>query len=99
MPLANDILAKIRRDFSGGEMLAVIDRLEGLQREDSELFSDRILRCILFVADGQLAVVDRAIGQARTDYRDLIVWAEYDGYLSGAAQGFVVTIWNSEVIP
>ncbi len=80
MALTDDILAKIRRDFSGGETLPVIDRLESLQREDSQLFCDRILRCIVFVAAGRLAVVEQAIEQARTDYRDLIVWAEYDGH-------------------
>jgi hypothetical protein len=80
MALTDDILAKIRRDFSGGEMLPVIDRLEGLQREDSELFCDRILRCIVFVAAGRQPIIEQAIEQARTDYRDLIVWAEYDGH-------------------
>lgn len=80
MALTDDILVKIRRDFSGVETLPVIDRLEGLQSEDSQLFSDRILRCIVFVAAGQLPVVEQAIEQARTDYRDLIVWAEYDGH-------------------
>jgi hypothetical protein len=78
--LANDILAKIRGDFSGGETILVIDRLESLQQEDGQLFSDRIIRCILFVAAGQLTVVEQAIKQARTDYRDLIIWAEYDGH-------------------
>ena len=80
MPLADDILARIRTDFSGGEMIAAIERLESLQREDSELFSDRILRCIVFVAAGKSAEVERAIAEAQADYRDLIVWAEYDGH-------------------
>ena len=79
MALTDDILAKIRRDFSGGEMLRAIDRLESLQREDSQLFCDRILRCIVFVAAGRLPVAEQAVEQARTDSRDLIVWAEYDG--------------------
>jgi hypothetical protein len=85
MPLADDILARVRRGFSGGETVAVIDQLEGLQREDCELFSNRILRCIVFVAAGKLAVMEQAIAQARVDYRDLIIWAEYDGHF-GAQQ-------------
>ena len=85
MPLADDILARIRTDFSGGEMIAAIERFESLQREDSELFSDRILRCIVFVAAGKSAVMERAIAEAQADYRDLIIWAEYDGHF-GAQQ-------------
>jgi hypothetical protein len=75
--LSEDILEKIRQDFSGGEMLSVIERLESLQRDDPQLFHDRIVRCIIFVSAGRINVVEQAIELARTDYRDLIVWAEY----------------------
>ena len=85
MALTDDVLVKIRRDFSGGEMLPMIQRLESLQGEDRQLFCDRILRCIVFVAAGRKPVAEQAIAQARIDYRDLIVWAEYDG-LFGAQQ-------------
>ena len=46
--------------------------------ENQELSVDRILRCIVFVANGELDLLDKAIELAKIDYRDLIVWAEYD---------------------
>jgi hypothetical protein len=78
MALADDVLVKIRRDFGEAEALQVIERLEGLPCEDRQLFCDRILRCIVFVAAGRLALVEEAVALARLDYRDLIIWAEYD---------------------
>lgn len=78
--LADDILAKIRQDFSGGEMLPVIEMLSELQKEDEQLFCDRILRCILFVARGRFEALADAVALARRDSRDLIVGAEYDGH-------------------
>ena len=74
MALTDDILAKIRQDFSGGEMLT------DLQKEDARLFTDRILRCILFVARGRFDALADAVALARLDPRDLIVDAEYDGH-------------------
>ena len=85
MALADDILAKVRQDFSGGEMLPVIELLTDLQKEDARLFSDRILRCILFVACGKFDALADAVALARLDFRDLIVNAEYDGHF-GAQQ-------------
>lgn len=79
MPLPDDILAKIRLDFSDGEILPVIELLTDLQREDPRLFCDRILRCILYVARGRFADLADAVALARLDWRDLIVAAEYDG--------------------
>lgn len=80
MTLTDDILAKIHQDFSGGEMLPVIELLTELQKEDARLFSDRILRCILFVARGKFEHLAEAVAVARRDPRDLIVSAEYDGH-------------------
>ena len=80
MALANDILARIRQDFSGGEMLPVIEMLTDLQTEDAGLFTDRILRCILFVARGKFDALADAVSLARQDPRDLIVNAEYEGH-------------------
>jgi hypothetical protein len=36
------------------------------------------VRCIVFVANGDLNRIEKAIDLAKTDYRDLIVLAEYD---------------------
>jgi hypothetical protein len=80
MALADDISAKIRTDFSGGEMLPVIEMLTELQVEDPRLFCDRILRCIVYIADGEFDELAGAVKLARLDFRDLIVQAEYDGH-------------------
>ena len=80
MALADDILAKIRQDFSDGEMSPVIEMMTDLQKEDVRLFTDRILRCILFVARGRFDALADAVALARRDPRDLIVDAEYDGH-------------------
>jgi hypothetical protein len=80
MTLADDIFAKIRQDFSGGEMLPVIEMLSDLQKEDARLFTDRILRCILYVAHGSFDELAEAVALARRDPRDLIIGAEYDGH-------------------
>jgi hypothetical protein len=80
MALADDILERIRSEFSSGEMLPVIDLLTGLQKKDPRLFCDRILRCSLYVAGGEFDKLAAAVELARLDFRDLIVAAEYDGY-------------------
>lgn len=80
MALADDILARIRRDFSGDEVLSVIEMMTELQKENAQLFTDRILRCILVVADGRFDAFADAVALARLDWRDLIVDAEYDGH-------------------
>ena len=46
--------------------------------QNKELSSDRIVSCIVFVANGDLNRLEKAIDLAGEDYRDLIVWAEYD---------------------
>ena len=46
--------------------------------QNQELSSDRILRCIVFVANGDLNRLEKAIDLAKIDCRDLIVLAEYD---------------------
>jgi hypothetical protein len=85
MALADDILAKIRQDFSADEMPSIIEMLNELQKENTSLFNDRILRCIIFVADGRFESFADAVKLARIDWRDLIVNAEYDGQF-GARQ-------------
>ena len=77
MKIPQDIIVRVEREFpheSGG----VLQRLVTLRREDARLFSDRILRCIVQAAGGSASRVEPLIQLARTDYRDLIVAAQYD---------------------
>ncbi len=52
--------------------------LDRRRTADPQLFSDRVIRCIVYVARGELKIAQRAVALALTDPRDLIVWAEYD---------------------
>ncbi len=79
MALAPDILRRVNRDFDDPAAAGrAIARLEAARAEAPVLFSDRILRCAVYVAGGDLDTLDRALDLGRVDYRDLIVWAEYD---------------------
>jgi hypothetical protein len=77
--LTRDILGKINRDFETPDEAALaLSVLADFVHQNQELSNDRILRCIVFVAKGDLDMLDKAIDLAKTDYRDLILWAEYD---------------------
>jgi hypothetical protein len=79
MALAADILRRINRDFNDPATIAqAIRRLEEARAAAPDLFSERVLRCAVFAAAGDLETLDRALALARIDPRDLIVWAEYD---------------------
>ena len=45
-----------------------------------DLKSDRLVRCALFLAQGSLQKLEEAVALGKTDYRDLIVAAEYDSF-------------------
>ena len=77
---APDIIEKIKRDFdSPDEADLALSVLADFVDQNQDLSTDRILRCIVFVANGDIDKLEKAIDLASTDYRDLIVWAEYNG--------------------
>jgi hypothetical protein len=77
--LSRDIIARLNTDFESPEDVALaLSVLADFVDQNQDLSSDRILRCIVFVAKGDLDTLEKAINLAKTDYRDLIVWAEYD---------------------
>ena len=79
MILARDIWGKVNKDFETPEEAALaLSVLADFVDQNKKLSSDRIVRCIVFVANGDLNRLEKAIDLAREDYRDLIVWAEYD---------------------
>ncbi|NKB49934.1 MAG: hypothetical protein GKS02_11320 [Alphaproteobacteria bacterium] len=73
-----DIHRRIARDFNPADASALLVDIEARRQGDAKLFSDRIVRCIIYVADGNLETAERAVALALADPRDLIVWAEYD---------------------
>ena len=77
--LPQDIITKVRQDFSEDDAIAVLQLLSELQKENPRIFSDRILRCIVFSAQGSFDEFACAVALTRIDWRDVIVNAEYDG--------------------
>ena len=79
MMLVRDIWGKVNKDFETPEEAALaLSVLADFVVQNQELSSDRIVRCIVFVANGDLTRLEKAIDLAKEDYRDLIVWAEYN---------------------
>jgi hypothetical protein len=66
-----DIVERVIRDYDADAIGQVHLWLE-------DLGSDRLARCALFVARGSLEALRSAVELGRTDYRDLIMTAEYD---------------------
>lgn len=50
--------------------LAALKRYNGLSE------TDRVLRAILALSDGNLAELEAMVGEANKDYRDVLYWAE-----------------------
>jgi hypothetical protein len=75
--MAPDIGARIDTDFIPNERAAVRAVLGWLE---AELSRDRarILRCVLFLARGDLPRLQHNANAARSDWRDVIWWAEYE---------------------
>lgn len=99
MSLTDDILRKVRNDFTENDAPSIVEMLISLQRENSGLFCDRILRCILFVARGRVASVSHAVALARLDPRDLIVWAEYDNRFETQLRYFALPFSSHDLVP
>jgi hypothetical protein len=74
--LPPDILARIAADYPPEDRPGIIEALLVLTEVTRE--PERVARCVLFVADGDLEEFERMIELARTDYRDTVVAAEYD---------------------
>jgi hypothetical protein len=66
-----DIVDRIIQDFDADAIGQIHLWLE-------DLGSDRLARCALFLARGSMEELKGAVELGRTDYRDLIVAAEYD---------------------
>lgn len=73
-----DIITKVRQDFSEDDATAILQLLNELQKENPRIFSDRILRCIIFSAGGRFDEFACGVALARIDWRDVIINAEYD---------------------
>ena len=78
MAIPEDIITKVRQDFSEDDSLHILKMFQELQKENLDLFSDRILRCLVVLADGYIEKISERIAQVRLDdWRELISTAEY----------------------
>lgn len=75
--LPEDIIARVRRDFSKDEEIPILQLLSEYQQQNPD-HSPRILRCIVFEANGNFDRFAGAVKLAKIDWRDLIMNAEYE---------------------
>ena len=73
-PLAADIEAKLAQDYPSESLSAVLGSLATYQ--DSE--RNRVIRCIIHLSAGDPERISYFVSVATQDYRDVILWAEYD---------------------
>lgn len=76
--MEEDIAKYIKEKFEGEDAEIVSLRLKDYGSDSSRKGRNRLYRCILFLADGDLDKVDKYINLANIDFRDVIVPAEYD---------------------
>ena len=76
--VARDIRHRIARDFRPADARALLSNIAAQRAAAPDVFFDRVVRCVVYVANGDLPTAERAIAMALADWRDLIVWAEYD---------------------
>ncbi len=77
MNYKEDILQKIESDFkeSGDKAIELLDRAI---LKANYIRTDRVIRCILFLAKGDLKELNKFIELAISDTRDVMFWAEYE---------------------
>lgn len=76
MIFKGDIQSRIQTDFGENSDKAKNLLLDAISTVDY-LNSDRIIRCIVFLAKGNLNDLNKYIECATLDVRDVMLWAEY----------------------
>jgi hypothetical protein len=78
MTFEDDIIARINSDFGENASKATTLLLDAINKVDY-LKTDRVIRCIIYLANGNLTDLNRYIETATFDPRDVMFWAEYIG--------------------
>ncbi|WP_194778652.1 hypothetical protein [Pararhodonellum marinum] len=78
MTFKDDINSKIQTDFGQNANKATTILIDAINKVDY-LKTDRVIRCIIFLAKGDLTDLERYIETATFDTRDVMLWAEYEG--------------------
>jgi hypothetical protein len=73
-PLPADVAARVSVEFGAqaAEAQRLLENIRGRLPE-----RERSLRCVVYLADGDVRLLPLLIEQAVSDYRDVIFWAEY----------------------
>ena len=78
MKVTRDIAARISVEFGAH----AAEALEYLEAEPALDTSSRVLRCVVFLAKGNIEELQAMVRAARADFRDVIFWAEYERHAS-----------------
>jgi hypothetical protein len=78
MIIIDDIIKKINADFGENANKSTTMLIDSITKVDY-LKTDRVIRCIIFLAKGNLTDLKEYIEAATFDTRDVMLWAEYDG--------------------
>ena len=76
-----DVIRIVHRDFPTKQFDAVMSILNEYGTEDWQRSVNRVRLAVLKLADGNLQALRREIDVARSDYRDVLAYAEYPGYM------------------
>ena len=77
MTFKDDIIEKIKTDFGEYADKAIMMLSEAINTVDY-LKTDRVIRCIIYLAKGKLDDLNKYIEAATFDTRDVMLWAEYE---------------------
>ena len=72
-----DVERIVRRDFPAATFAEVMSLLDGNETDPSP----RVQLAVLKLASGNLGRLRKYNEDAKMDYRDVLAWAEYPGYL------------------
>jgi hypothetical protein len=71
-----DIKNRVQSDF-GENHIRAIAKIQELIISNESFQSHRIIRAVIHLANKDADHLKKIIGQARTDWRDILLWAEY----------------------
>lgn len=77
MTFKDDISGRIKNDFGENADKATTMLLDAISKVEY-LKTDRVIRCIIFLAKGNLTDLNKYIETATFDTRDVMLWAEYE---------------------
>ncbi len=78
MTFKEDIIERINSDF-GERADEATKLLSDAIAENKKLNTDRVIRCIIYLAKGDMADLIKYIESAIIDTREVMFWAEYTG--------------------